>query len=82
MTDAYEETVMVIEHRFVVPCEEPWGGNWKDFGMANHWAKTKADELGIDATTDDWSRLQVEDDRLVIVLTERVHLVKTTKETT
>lgn len=71
MTNARTTTRTVIEHRFEIPCEEPWGGDWKDFGVALTWAKQKAAELDIDTTTDNWSTLHVEDDLLVIVLTEK-----------
>lgn len=70
MTSATRSARTVIEHRFEVPCPEPWGGDWKDFGVALSWAEQKAKELGIGTSTDDWSRLHVEDDSLVVVLTE------------
>lgn len=70
MTNASRSTQTVTEHRFVVPCEKPFGGDWKDFDIAQHWARQKAEELGIDISYDDWSRLHVEDDQLVIVITE------------
>ncbi|QFP96685.1 hypothetical protein PP512_gp70 [Gordonia phage Denise] len=71
MTNAKHTSRTVTEHRFIVPCKEPWGGDWGDFGAALAWAESKAQELGVNTTTDDWSRLHVEDDQLVIVLTER-----------
>lgn len=70
MTNASQSTRTVTEHRFNVPCPDPWGGDWKDFGVAYGWAKDKAEELGYDTATDDWSRIFVEDDQLVIVVTE------------
>ena len=70
MTNATQSTRTVIEHRFVVPCLEPWGGTWDDFSVARAWAEDKAAELGIDTSFADWSRLKVEDDQLVIVITE------------
>ena len=69
MTNATHTVRTVTEHRFVVPCPQPWGGNWKDFAIALAQAEGVAREHGIDTTTDDWSRLHVEDDRLVITLT-------------
>ena len=72
MTRATTEKTTVVEHRFVVPCEPPYGGTWDDFDVARHWARDKAKELGIDTSFADWSRLVVEDDQLVIVVTERV----------
>jgi hypothetical protein len=71
MTNARTETVDITEHRFVVPCPEPWGGTWDDFAVAQVWAQKKAEELGVDTGYADWSRLKVEDDQLVIVLTEK-----------
>lgn len=68
MTNATHTTRRVTEHRFIVPCPWPEGGDWKDFGVARAWAMQKAEEFGIDTSTDDWSRLHVEDDQLVIVL--------------
>ncbi|MFA5710764.1 hypothetical protein [Mycolicibacterium sp.] len=69
MTNATHTVRTVDEHRFAVPCPWPEGGDWKDFGVALAWAEAVAKEHGIDTRTDDWSRLQVEDDQLVIVLT-------------
>ncbi|RBP66403.1 hypothetical protein DFO66_103350 [Brevibacterium sanguinis] len=71
MTNARSEARTVIEHRFIVPCEEPHGGDWQDFGVAQAWAQTKAEELGLDTSYADWSRIHVEDDQIVIVVTER-----------
>lgn len=70
MTNAHREIRSIVEHRFVVPCAEPWGGTWDDFEVAQHWARQKADELGFTNNTADWSRIHVEDDQLVIVVTE------------
>lgn len=70
MTRATISTNVRIEHRFEVPCPDPWGGDWHDFGVARHWAEKRAQDLGIDTSTDDWSRIVVEDDSVVIVLTE------------
>lgn len=70
MTRATSSTRAVIEHRFEVPCPEPWGGDWADFGVALAWAKQKAEELGISTDMADWSRIKVEDEQIVIVLTE------------
>ncbi|KMV17639.1 hypothetical protein ACT17_15275 [Mycolicibacterium conceptionense] len=69
MTNATHTVRTVTEHRFIVPCPWPNGGDWKDFGIALGWAENVAKEHGISITTDDWSRLRVEDDQLVIVLT-------------
>lgn len=69
MTNATHTTRTVTEHRFIVPCDEPFGGDWKDFGVALSWAQQEAEKHGINTRTDDWSRLHVEDDQLVIVLT-------------
>lgn len=69
MTNATHTVRTVTEHRFRIPCEEPWGGNWRDFGVALAWAENAAREQGINISTDDWSRLHVEDDQLVITLT-------------
>jgi hypothetical protein len=69
MTNASRTVRTVTEHRFIVPCRWPNGGDWKDFGVALAWAENVAREHGINTGTDDWSRLQVEDDQLVIVLT-------------
>ena len=68
MTNAVHTVRIVTEHRFIVPCEEPWGGNWQDFGVALGWATDTAKEHGIHTNTDDWCRLHVEDDQLVLVL--------------
>lgn len=70
MTDASRSTRNVVEHRFVVPCAEPWGGTWDDFSVARSWAEQKAEELGVDTGFADWSRIHLEDDELVIVLAE------------
>ena len=71
MTNAKHTSRTVTEHRFIVPCQEPWGGDWGDFGVALTWAEAKAEELGISTSSADWSRLHVEDDQFVIVLIER-----------
>ena len=68
MTNAAHTVRTVTEHRFIVPCEEPWGGNWQDFEVALGWANNTAKEQGINTNTDDWCRFHVEDDRLVLVL--------------
>lgn len=70
MTRATTSVRSRIEHRFEVPCDEPYGGNMKDLGVAVTWAQHKADELGIDTSTDDWASLHVEDEALVIVVRE------------
>ena len=70
MTNASQSVRVVTEHRFTVPCEEPWGGDMKDLGVAMTWARNKATELGIDTGTDDWARLHVGDDELIIVVRE------------
>ncbi|KXO90914.1 Uncharacterised protein (plasmid) [Tsukamurella tyrosinosolvens] len=69
MTNATHTVRTVTEHRFIVPCPWPEGGDWKDFGIALKWAQDVAKEHGISTSMDDWSRLRVEDDQLVIVLT-------------
>lgn len=69
MTNATHTVRTVTEHRFAVPCPWPTGGDWKDFGIAIAWAQNVAKENGISTASDDWSRLQVEDEQLVIVLT-------------
>lgn len=71
MTRATTETVTVVEHRFIVPCENPHGGTWDDFSVALAWAKQKAAELEIDTSYADWSHLLVEDEQLVIVVVEK-----------
>lgn len=71
MTNATATTQTVIEHRFTVPAAEPWGATWDDFSVAKHWAEQKAEELGINTTYADWSRIHVTDDAIVIVLTEK-----------
>ena len=47
MTNASATTRTVVEHRFTVPAEEPWGATWDDFSVAKAWAEKKAEELGI-----------------------------------
>lgn len=37
-------TRTVVEHRFTVPAEEPWGATWDDFSVAKAWAEKKAEE--------------------------------------
>ena len=71
MTDAWSETRTVIEHRYVVPCPKPFGGGWSDFDVALHWAREKAAELGYDLSASDWCALHVEEEQLVIVVTEQ-----------
>lgn len=70
MTRASQSSRTVTEHRFIVPCAEPYGGDWADFGTARAWAEKKAEELNIDTSFANWSRFHVEDEQLVIVLTE------------
>lgn len=70
MSNIQTETRTVTQHRFIVPCEQPWGGTPADLGLAIHVAKEKAKELGINTTYDDWCSLHVEDDQLVLVLEE------------
>ena len=69
MTNATHTVRNVTEHRFIVPCPWPNGGDWKDFGVAHAWAANVAREHGINTDTDDWSRFHVEDDQIVITLT-------------
>lgn len=71
MTNAVATTRTVVEHRFTVPAEEPWGANWDDFSVAKAWAEQKAQELGISTNSADWSRIHVADEVIVIVLIER-----------
>ena len=70
MTRATSSTRTVVEHRFEVPCEEPNGGDMKDLGVAMTWARKKAEELDLDTGADDWAKLYVEDESLVIVVRE------------
>lgn len=70
MSNVQTETRTVIEHRFIVPCEEPHGGVFADLNLALHYARTKAAELDVDTAYDDWCRLHVEDEVLVIVVVE------------
>lgn len=70
MTRASQSSRTVTEHRFTVPCEGPYGGDWADFGTARTWATKKAEELGINTDAANWSRLHVEDDKIVIVVIE------------
>lgn len=70
MTNASRSTRTVTEHRFEVPCPNVFGGDMKDLGVAMTWAHQKADELGIDTGSDDWAKLHVEDEALVIVIRE------------
>lgn len=71
MTRATRSTRTTVEHRFEVPCEEPYGGDMKDLGIAMTWAQRKAEELGIDTDADDWASLHTEEGVLVIVVRER-----------
>lgn len=70
MSNVETESRTVIEHRFIVPCEEPWGGAPVDLHLATHLATEKAKELGINTGYDDWCRLHIEDENLVIVVTD------------
>ena len=72
MTNATTSTRVVTEHRFEVPCPQPFGGDAKDLGVAMTWAKHKAEEIGLDTSTDNWVSLHTEDDVLVLVVREVV----------
>lgn len=67
MTNAKSSTRTTIEHRFTVPD----GGDMKDYFMAQHWALTKADDLGINTSYDDWARIESDEEGFSIVVTER-----------
>lgn len=67
MTQATTSTVTITEHRFEVPA----GGDMKDLGIAVAWARQKAEELGFDVAADDWGRIAVDDESMMIVVTER-----------
>ena len=71
MSNVETESRTVTEHRFIVPCEEPWGGTPADLHLATHLASEKAKELGLNRGSDDWCSLHVEDEKLVIVVTEK-----------
>lgn len=72
MTRALSSTQIQIDHRFEVPYDSVHGVDWKDFGMARHWAEKKARQLGVDIASDDWCRLIFEDDQLTFIVTEKV----------
>lgn len=67
MTRASSRVVTVKEHRFEVPED----GDMKDLGIALHWAKQKASDLGLDIEADDWARISLADDSFAIVIIER-----------
>lgn len=67
MTNAKSSTRKTIEHYFTVPN----GGDMKDFGIAQHWAIQKANDLGIDTSYDDWARIESDGEGFSIVVTER-----------
>jgi hypothetical protein len=66
MTNATRSTRLTVEHRFEVPD----GGSMADLALARHWAEKEARQLGIDTSLDDWARVHVEDDQVVILVTE------------
>lgn len=70
MSNIQTESRTVTHHRFIVPCEQPWGGTPADLDLALHLAREKAKELGVDTGYDDWCSLHVEDDQLVLVVEE------------
>lgn len=71
MTTATTSTRTFTEHRFEVPCPDPWGAVWPDLDVASHWAQQKAIDLGIDTNRDDWCRIRVEDEVIVFVVVEK-----------
>lgn len=71
MSNVEFETKTVTQHRFIVPCMEPWGGTPADLHLATHLASEKAKELGVDTGFDDWCRIRVEDEKIVLVVTEK-----------
>lgn len=70
MTTAKHTSRTVTEHRFILPCEEPHGGDYSDFTVALAWARQKASDLGINTSFDNWITFHCEDDQLVLVLVE------------
>lgn len=66
MTNATRSTRLTVEHRFEVPD----GASMADLAVARHWAEQEARQLDIDTSADDWARVHVEDDQLVILVTE------------
>lgn len=74
MTNARQSTRHVIQHRFEVPAPEPYGADWSDMSVAISWAQQKAQELGKDMHADDWCATHVEDELVVLVVTEHREL--------
>ena len=66
MTNASSSTTIRIEHRFTVPNN----ADASDLSIALHWAKTKAKELGIDTSFDDWCRIETTEGHMSLVVTE------------
>ena len=71
MSNVETESRTVTEHRFIVPCEEPWGGTPADLHLAIHLASEKAKELGVDVGFDDWCSIHIEDENIVLVVKEK-----------
>lgn len=66
MTNATFSTSLAITHRFTVPD----GAAASDLTLALHWATSKAKELGIDTTYDDWFRIETNEECMSFVITE------------
>ena len=66
MTNATISTRTTVEHLFEVPT----GSAYSDMDVATHWAKTKAKELGIDTSFDDWCTVESNEERTSLVITE------------
>ncbi len=67
MTQATHSQITIVEHLFTVPEK----GDMKDLGIAISWARSKAEELGIDTSYDDWASFRLGDEDFSIVVKER-----------
>lgn len=72
MTTVRVSTHTVHEHRFTVPTPFPFGATMSEIYAACAIAENKATSLGLKTDKDDWARVTVTDDAVVITVTENV----------
>lgn len=68
MSNVQKRVLSVTEHQYIIPVSPYYGADWKDFQLAYSMAEKQAKQLGVSTTTDDWSKLTVSDDEIIITV--------------
>lgn len=68
MSNVQKRVLSITEHQYIIPVNSYHGADWKDFHLAYSMAEKQAKQLGVSTTTDNWSKLTVSDDEIIITV--------------